>query len=346
MKSQPLITVIIPCYKVGPYIDQCMESVSGQTYRNLEIICVDDGSADETGEKLLGYARKDDRIKVVKQHNQGVSVARNVGLALATGESIMFVDGDDWLDLNTIKLLVEMHTEEDLIVFSYTREFSNASLPKNLLLEGSYSGEFLQRRLMGPLDKEKSEIENIDSLAPVWGKLYRKTILSTSTFKDLSEIGTWEDGLFNVEVLNNCTNVLVINKPLYHYRKSNKDSHTSTFKEDLHLKWHLKFQLLGTFLKTENKEPFFFTALNNRVCLTFLGLCLNECSRDSGFPDIRRKIRDLLNEDFYRKSFAGFKLDFIPVPWKLFFYFSKIRFAFGVTVIAMSVHFLINKKNQ
>ena len=101
------ISVIIPVYKVEQYIRQCLDSVIGQTYQNLEIILVDDGSPDGCGMICDEYAKKDSRVIVVHQENQGVSVARNVGIEMATGEWIMFVDPDDWLELECCEKVIE-----------------------------------------------------------------------------------------------------------------------------------------------------------------------------------------------------------------------------------------------
>ena len=95
-----LLSVIIPVYNVEPYLEQCLDSVVNQTYKNLEIICINDGSTDNSLKILEKYQKKDKRIKVINQKNKGVSVARNAGLDVATGEYIAFVDSDDYLELN------------------------------------------------------------------------------------------------------------------------------------------------------------------------------------------------------------------------------------------------------
>ena len=99
------ISVIVPVYNVEQYLPQCLDSIINQTYKNLEIICVDDGSPDNSGKILDEYAKKDKRIKVIHQENQGVSVARNTGLDNATGKYIGFVDPDDWIEADYYETL-------------------------------------------------------------------------------------------------------------------------------------------------------------------------------------------------------------------------------------------------
>lgn len=101
------VSVIVPVYKVEPYLRKCLDSITGQTYRNLEIILVDDGSPDNCGAICDEFAKKDERIKVIHKENGGVSSARNAGLSIATGEWVGWVDGDDWIELDMYEYLLE-----------------------------------------------------------------------------------------------------------------------------------------------------------------------------------------------------------------------------------------------
>lgn len=102
---EELVSVIIPVYKVEKYLERCVESVQKQTFQNLEIILVDDGSPDLCGAMCDEMAKTDPRIKVIHKNNGGLSDARNVGIEMASGNYIVFVDSDDWLDLDMIALL-------------------------------------------------------------------------------------------------------------------------------------------------------------------------------------------------------------------------------------------------
>lgn len=110
----PLISVIIPVYNVERYLRQCLDSVTGQTYRNLEIILIDDGSADSSGRICDEYARADQRITVIHQKNQGLSAARNAGLDICTGAVVAFVDSDDWLESDAYRKMAGLMLEKDL----------------------------------------------------------------------------------------------------------------------------------------------------------------------------------------------------------------------------------------
>ena len=111
MNSQPKISVIVPVYKVENFLDRCVESIVGQTYENLEIILVDDGSPDNCPAMCDGWAEKDSRIRVIHKENGGVSSARNAALDIATGDYIGFVDSDDWIEPEMYSSLIQQISE-------------------------------------------------------------------------------------------------------------------------------------------------------------------------------------------------------------------------------------------
>ena len=106
-EMKPLLSVVVPVYNAAKFLPHCLDSLCGQTYRNLEIVCVNDGSTDDSLAVLKKYASRDTRIKVIRQENAGVSAARNRGLDAATGELVTFVDADDWLEPNTYETAVQ-----------------------------------------------------------------------------------------------------------------------------------------------------------------------------------------------------------------------------------------------
>lgn len=124
-----LISVIIPIYNVEDYLEKCIDNIIGQTYANLEIILVDDGSPDRCGNMCDEYASRDSRIKVIHKVNGGVSSARNAGLDIATGDWIYFIDPDDWIDLDTLELVLDkaLKTNTDMCLFDHEQIFKNQS---------------------------------------------------------------------------------------------------------------------------------------------------------------------------------------------------------------------------
>ena len=108
MNNNPLISIIVPCYNVERYVEQCIRSIMGQSYKNIEIITVDDGSPDNSSQILDKLANEDSRIKVIHKQNAGVSAARNSGLDVATGDYVVFVDGDDYLAPDYVDYMLQL----------------------------------------------------------------------------------------------------------------------------------------------------------------------------------------------------------------------------------------------
>lgn len=125
MSTQPLLSVIVPVYNVEQYLHQCVDSIIGQTYKNLEIILVNDGSTDGSGAICDEYATKDSRVRVIHKENGGQSSARNIGISISSGEYTTFVDSDDWLELDMYQVLIKqlLDTSADVITFQYVDEF-------------------------------------------------------------------------------------------------------------------------------------------------------------------------------------------------------------------------------
>ena len=201
--SEPLISVIVPVYNVAEYLRKCLDSIVKQTYHNLEIILIDDGSKDDSGKICDEYANKDSRVIVIHQENQGVSCARNRGIALAHGSYAMFVDSDDWVDEITCETLIKAIYRYNVqsSMCTYVREYPNKSLIKELDFDDRvFEGRLFQRRVCGPIEEELKHPENLDSYSSMWGKLYPTNVLKTKVVIDIKLIGSSEDTLYNFEI--------------------------------------------------------------------------------------------------------------------------------------------------
>ncbi|NTQ43048.1 glycosyltransferase family 2 protein, partial [Enterococcus faecium] len=234
MNISPLVSIIIPVYNIEKFIAKCLESLVSQTYKNIEIIIVNDGSTDKSPSICRSYAAKDNRIKLINQKNQGLSGARNTGIQHITGDLVLFVDGDDWLDDNCCEVLVKEQKENNsyLIIFPYVREYRDKSykrklFTKDVLTFSDYEYKEFYRRLVGPVEEELKNPSEIDIYSTVWGKLYKKDLLENK-FVDTKKIGT-EDLLFNIMNLINARRVKYTSSTYYHYNKTNDISLTKKF---------------------------------------------------------------------------------------------------------------------
>lgn len=204
------ISVIVAVYNIENLIAECIESIIGQTYQNLEILLVDDGSCDRSGRICDEYARKDQRIKVLHKQNGGLSDARNEGLNCAKGDYIAFVDGDDWLESTMYEQLLTAVCETDSdMAFGVTEGESGKSFhnPKDGSRRVLEEGQILDAFIKGGC------VPHIMKAA--WDKLYTRQIIGDTRF--IKGIHS-EDGPFNTEILLKCRKCVFVGRVVYHYR--------------------------------------------------------------------------------------------------------------------------------
>lgn len=332
MNDQPLISVIIPVYNVEQYLSQCISSVINQTYSNLEIICVNDASTDRSPEILNQFTRKDQRIHVIEKQNEGVSRARNVGLQRAHGQYVMFVDADDWIESDTCeKALAAINGNgADIVMWSYVSEYgaSNSSktiFPNKCVFERQEILDKLHRRFIGIVGDELERPELADAICPVWGKLYKRNLIiqSDASFIDLAEIGTYEDGMFNLETFFYANKVAYLDQCLYHYRRNNKTSITSIYREELFGLWENLYQRMQQYIQEKNLPEVYNEALKNRIALGVLGLTLNVSSARKSFFEKRRELREILKSEQYHTALISLDISRMPKKWKIFYKCAK-----------------------
>ena len=348
----PKISVIIPIYNAEQYISQCLESIINQTYTNLEIICVIDGSPDNSLEICRNYAEKDERIKVFDKENGGTHTARNKGIEMARGEYVMFIDPDDWFDLDTLECLVEKIEEQDLDVirFNYIREFEDTQVKKQntFLKETVYRGEeclTLLRQTVGLVGDELSHPENLNFLASVCFSAYRRKLIVDNKieFFNIRAIGgSFGDGLFNIELLRYVKSFLFLDKGFYHYRKTNSQSATSNYRENFSEKQNVLFGKIQEALKdcfTEDLKE----ALSNRIAICTMELCLNALKSNKSFSEKLCEIKSALKDDVHKKAVSALEMKHLPLKWKVYFGFMKIRSAYGVYFVTYAIRKIMRK---
>lgn len=337
MEQMLKVSIIVPVYNVAPYLRQCMDSAVNQTYRNIEIICVDDGSTDGSGEILDEYAAADNRVRVIHRENQGISAARNVGFLLATGEYVMYLDSDDWIDIETCQKAISNILSEpvDLVMWPYIREFPDHSSPKIIFQDQKFFDEAkcrkLQRHMIGLLGNELAHPESADALSTVWGKLYRREIIEQNhiRFAELSRIGTYEDGLFNFCYLAYAKSAVYIPDYMSHYRKNT--GMTSKYRSKLALQWKNLFSDMRGYIEKGGYGSDFEEALNNRISLSIIGLGLNVLA----LPNRKAlaEIQNILADKEYRAAVKTLPMRYFPPHWWVFFACCKLDFSVGVFVL-------------
>ena len=263
LKSQPLVSIVVPVYNTADYLDEMLESVTGQTYENLEIICVNDGSKDDSLEVLTKWAKDDARIKVIDKANSGASDTRNTGIKNATGDYICFVDSDDFVEPTLVEdtLTCALEHNVDAVVYNIdlfdeeTRKFTphKTAVDKEVIPVGTAF--------------KACEIDNFYKhlIGFTVNKLYRRSLLIDIDLKFV-KMGAHEDMPFTYVALSAANSIYYLNKTLYHYRRAREGSLSDTtsnkYEYMINAIGVMKKQLEDANLMEDNKRNFHNYALH------------------------------------------------------------------------------------
>lgn len=340
--DMPCISIIIPVYNTKKYLAKCLDSVCGQTYKNLEIIVINDGSTDGSEIFLQKYAKSDERIQLITQKNQGLSSARNEGLNSSSGEYVMFLDSDDWIEKDTCNLAIKtiIDTEADVVLWSYIKEYASSTrkvypLGEKKCIWDEITIKKLYKQMIGPQGEELREAHKVDSFITAWGKLYRRSCIGELRFIDTKLIGT-EDALFNIQFFSKVKRAVYLPATFSHYRKTNLNSLTRKYKYQLVNQWQELYRRIKEQLNIENAPLGYYQALNNRIAFGLIGLGLNLAEDDQ--LNLKRKCMELkriLRMPHYRVALENLELKYLPIYWKVFFSCAKCNGAFGLMILLM-----------
>ena len=293
--DRPLISVIVPIYRIERYVGICIESLINQTYEDLEIILVDDGSPDRCPEICDLYAKKDDRIKVIHKKNGGLVSARKAGVIAATGEYVGYVDGDDWVGAGFYESLVNIMkaSDSDMVCAGLSRDlFEKSFCFCDNVPPGLYEGEKLSKLRSEAMSY--GEYHRLGISTYVWNKLFRREILLQHQLNVDDNISIGEDAAVTYPVLMGCKRVYVTDNCAYHYRQredSMLKSTTSFHAEQMKLRY--LYNYLKAFAQKQPAEFHVAEQVNDFV----LGICI---IRSGGIlPD---HSYSAFNEDFSDKK--------------------------------------------
>ncbi|WP_169805404.1 glycosyltransferase family 2 protein [Methanobrevibacter cuticularis] len=219
------VSVIVPVYNSEKYLGKCLDSLINQTLKDIEIICVDDGSTDSSPEILENYSKRDNRIKLVSQENRDVGAARGAGLKIATGEYVAFVDNDDWLVLDALQKLYNnaRSNDSDLVLFKVRYFYSSNEIitPKSFDFDKYFNNDVdFNSFTFNALDIKPEVMNNL--FAP-WFKFYKRNFLNSYNFYFKEKI-TYPDVPFHVQVLLKANKLSFCPEYLYFYRKNHQES--------------------------------------------------------------------------------------------------------------------------
>lgn len=313
-KKENIISIIIPVYDVEKYIDKCFESIHKQSYKNFEVIIINDGSPDNVEEICLKWIKKDKRFKYYKQKNMGVSVARNNGIEKTTGNFITFVDPDDYVDSKFLEIMYKSlkKNKSDISICNYYIVNTNNEKKEIIKHKSNIYNKMQHQKNLIALDFYKGFS---------WNKLYCKNIL-------LNEVGNFikfekdmkcrEDLMFNLVVSKRINKVSYISKPLYYYYQRNDSAiRTSNVIDTLK-----SYKILNQFV-TDNKidEGSFF---KSAYIYTYIK---NNISKkdDSAYDEFKNYYKMIFKFNIIFNKFFNYFLR-KEIKKKLIYIKSKIKF--------------------
>lgn len=291
----PLISVIIPIFNAEKYLNRCIDSIISQTYHNLEVILLDDGSTDNSGNICDEYALKDSRIRVIHQSNKGLVATRQVGISIAKGEYIAWVDSDDWIALDTYEQMCKLAVNGDLDIVWCDIIGVMSILPeenKHIIIDFSDNAKTMVSKIL------RSEVPGW-----IWNKLIKTEYLRNANIHVFAGDDMLEDVLFSIELL--CSNPKMghVNNALYYYNRTNESAMTAVNNNDTIIKGinnikHVYDYLLERDMLEIFKRDFAYIAMKAKMALFLSGNS--------------KKAKSLFS--YSHKSIAAYRMN-APVSW-------------------------------
>lgn len=300
----PQVTVIVPVYNAEPYLRCCLDGLRAQTLKDFDVIVVDDGSTDNSGEICDEYASKDWRLVVLHKENGGVSSARNLALDRARGKYVMFIDSDDWMEPNGLAIAVDAisHRQADTICMGFVE---NNDIPDKEPYHDVIDGKAQVKRWICEMTAERAAVSKhgVNPYTP-WAKLYRRDIIEGHHLRFDNELKVAQDFWFNLCYYIYCNRIVIDNSTIYHYVTS-KGSLVRHY-SDVRLRDGLVFmKRIEDYLHNAMDDDEAFRKAVRFQLLTTLNIALNSYfvhrANKDGFFQKRRKLCSYLKEPVIRR---------------------------------------------
>lgn len=243
------------------FLGRCLDSVVNQTYTALDIILINDGSTDSSGDICNAYAQNDPRINVIHQANGGVSSARNAGLDIATGDYISFVDPDDYIELNTYETLIPYLDNNSIDILRFNA-YRKGEILNQLPFKGEYSGERFEQEIVLPMVGSE-KFGGMFILGVLWIHLFRRKVIEKNHIRFNKELRRCEDRLFTITAMLHSNRMFFIDSGLYHYQV-NDESLSNRYDP---IRWQQELIFLDDLKKayTHAKSDSFIAEANKRI---------------------------------------------------------------------------------
>lgn len=318
----PNVSIIIPIYNVEQYLSRCVDSVLQQTLKNIEIILVDDGSPDKSPSMCDHYKEIDDRIKVIHKKNGGLASARNAGLKIATGEYILFLDSDDWIQPETAEELVSIAEQYQVDFVRFRPMYAGWPNHKDGSLcdfgteSGMKEGVYLKEDIISEIYPRLFATPQLTLgvIVAAWRSLYRREFLKNNNLLFDEAIRYSEDTIFSAKVVSATNSFYYLNGQKYYYYFYNKNSITKSYKKDY---WENNKKLIYCFEQEFGKYRGY--DFSEQLWQQKIYCILEAVGHRYAFEDKKERMQycaDICNDVITVNAFKH--LDSLQVSWKLY----------------------------
>ena len=331
----PVVSIIVPVYKVEKYIGECIESLQKQTLKDIEILLIDDGSPDNSGAICDEYGKKDARITVIHQNNAGVSAARNAGLSKAKGDWIVFVDGDDYAAEKMCEDAVNAAIQHsaDIVMFSYYTLNNDTAVLSKLIKEDegdiSDKKEYIQKKTITQYyDREIASVKGV-SAGTCWGKIIRSSVLRDSHVLFVPGLIRAQDTVFWLNAFEYASSIYYLDKPLYYYRVTDTNiTSGSRFIPDSVERFGKLIEEYISFITTHHKDDSFLRAFHIRTLQILYWHLVHNIFHTDNSDSLREKLellRKICEYEPYKSALLSGEEKTLPKSTRLLLAMCKRR---------------------
>lgn len=328
-----VVSVIVPVFNIQKeYLDICIESILNQSIKEIEIFIIDDGSEKSCADLCDTYKSRDERVRIIHQQNQGVSVCRNLGIEKSSGEWIAFIDGDDWVECDYLERLVKkgMAKNADIILcdcyIEYNRRrekvnfFSNKELNSNICGKDRFILQFLCPKIL----HDGNSVT--DSGAP-WAKLYNSNFIKNKTLLFDTRLRRMQDNIFNLYAYEKASCIYYFSAPLYHYRK-NISSGFQRYNPQIIEIYQRVFTEILSYIKDYKKNNYFKEAFYYKVFFSIYVILKTDFIKKENMQTFRQqkiRLNILLDSQYYFEAIQNINKSILSKSEKFFLMIVKIR---------------------
>lgn len=346
--NNPLISIIVPCYNVEKYLPKCVESIINQTYRNLEIILVDDGSPDNCGQMCDEYARKDSRIRVLHKENGGLVSARNAGYKVTKGEWMMYLDGDDWIDTDTCEELCEIikkYPQVDVIFWKFIQELHSKSIKG----KWEWPCKESQHVYSGQECKELARHTLIykSGIASAWGKLIRSEYARKYNICHDPNLRQGAEGVeFSLRAFYHAEKVLYVNAYYNHYCFNPTSISKRVSEKNTQYLLDCFEVIQQDIERFENKDAF-MSALYQRVAYVLIAIAMSTyfhpSNKDSLFTKMRKYGKVINDNPIFKDSLKYYRMEDMDKQRRVTLFFIRKKMYFMLYFISKVKQYMLKK---